>query len=156
MTRDHRWADGAGAGARAAVFITCASASVDERDLLAFAVLFELVPVAPDQAHVLLDAGGSIAEVYATTVGTSPWTQPPHEARETRWFITALGLDEQDAAEAVDRALTALRKDVEAGRVRPGTHPGLFSRRRNVLESSAEMLLGAYREEFLRDAERAS
>lgn len=120
---------------------------------------FEPLWVDLDRAHALLDVV-TITDVRAVSiVETREWDRASESIRrvscEDAWSVSVLGYTQDDAAEAMDALLEALRDDIHAGRVERGMHPGRPVPR-DPLEPPVEALLREYREKVLCDLGRSS
>lgn len=105
-----------------------------------------------DRAHRLLDLV-AVTDVRAVSVvgnyRRGLLGAVEFASREESWLITVLGCTEDDAADAMDGALSSLREDIGAGRIGQGAHPGRPIPK-DPLEPPVEALLRAYRERVLR------
>jgi len=105
-----------------------------------------------DEAHRLIEA--PLVVVHADQFESPSLFRGTSDAIETGWFVYALGLIEDDAQDAVDQAMEALRADIAAGNVAKGTHRHWTPR--NPLEPAVEAELRACRESVLRELERGA
>lgn len=97
--------------------------------------------VGPEQAHTLVDGPRSWlwARVCEPLLGRRGlW--------ESAWQVTALGLIEAEAEDALTASIERLCADIDAGNIRPGTHPKAVPR--DPLEPTAEAQLRGFRSRF--------
>ncbi len=107
-------------------------------------------PVTVDQARQLVDAPYVVVE--ADRFESPSMFRNTRDWIETGWVVYVLALIEDEAYEAAERAVAALRADIDAGNIRKGAHRQYVPR--NPLEDPAERELRAYRERVLRELER--
>jgi hypothetical protein len=100
-----------------------------------------------DEAHQLIEAPYVV--VNADRFGSPSMFRSSRDWVETGWSIYALALIEDEAYAAAERAVEALRADIEAGNIRKGAHTQRVAR--NPLEAPVEGELRAYRERVLRE-----
>lgn len=109
------------------VSVAHAYVSIDESRPLP--IRFEQQPVAAEEAHALMNGGPIVnVEAVAWVWGRCGPEEPTLSEHESAWSVTVAGFIEHDTNEAMDAGLAALRADIQAGRIAPGTHVGLQDR----------------------------
>lgn len=106
--------------------------------------------VTVDEAHKLIE--GPYVVVDADRFQSPSWFRNGRDVIETGWSIYALGLIEDEAYGAIERAVEALQADIDAGNIKRGAHRQYVPR--NPLEAPEERELRAYREQVLKELER--
>jgi len=129
------------------VYITSAYAYVDIAEPWSCRIVYEDLPVTPEQAHALLGEGTLVS--VGATKHEYPHLGPGQVwgPREVGWLVTVVAFVAEEADDALGRALEGLRRDIYAGWVEPGTHVDLA---RASLEPREEFLQ-AYRRRVLED-----
>lgn len=102
-------------------------------------------PVTVDQAHQLIEAPYVVVD--ADRFESPSMFRNPRDWIETGWTVYVLALIEDEAYEAAERAVEALRADIAAGNILNGSHRQYVPR--NPLEAPEESVLRAYREQVL-------